>query len=137
MAAHLAVAPVAVAVLVAGCCFLRRDRERARLGNPAWLWTACLVSLAIIFATYVFGASEIHGWLQNSVDRTTIFAQVLLYADLAIWLVIASGGGAAETPANGKKPSPWQCELTPSPPRRAGLASLRLAPLPNPPMSSR
>jgi hypothetical protein len=89
MAAHLAVAPVAGAVLVTGCCFLRQDREGARFGNPAWLWTACLASLLIILATYVFGGYEIHGWLANSVNRTTIFAQLLLYAELAVWLVIA------------------------------------------------
>jgi hypothetical protein len=106
MAGHLAVAPVAVAVLVAGCCFLRRDRERARLGNPAWLWTACLGSLAIIFATYVFGAFEIHGWLANSVNRTTIFAQVLLYADLAIWLVIALDGVSGHEGSEQREASP-------------------------------
>jgi hypothetical protein len=89
MAVHLAVAPVAAAVLVVGCCFLRRDRERARFGNPAWLWTAGLVSLSAIFATYVFGGDRIFWWLANSVNRTTIFAQLLLYAELAIWLVIA------------------------------------------------
>jgi hypothetical protein len=89
MAAYLTVAPIAAAVLVAGCCFLRRDRERVRFGNPAWLWTACLASLLTIFATYVFGGYEIHWWLANSANRTTIFAQLLLYADLAIWLVIA------------------------------------------------
>ena len=89
MAVHLAVAPVAVAVLVAGCCFLRRDRERARFGNPAWLWTAGLASLAVLFATYVFGGDQIFWWLANSVNRTTIFVQLLLYAELAIWLVIA------------------------------------------------
>ena len=63
MAAHLAVAPVAVAVLITGCCLVRKDRERSRLGNPAWLWTACLGSLAIIFATYVFGAFRFTGGL--------------------------------------------------------------------------
>jgi hypothetical protein len=89
MAAHLAVAPVAAAVLVAGCWFLRRDRERARFGNPAWLWLACLASLLTIFATYVSGGYEIYGWLAYSVNRTTIFAQLLLYTELAIWLVIA------------------------------------------------
>ena len=95
MAAHLAVAPVDLAVLVAGCWFLRGDRERARLGNPAWLWLACLASLAFIFATYMVGRLEIHSWLVNSVNRTTIFAQLLLYADLAIWLVIALDGAFA------------------------------------------
>jgi hypothetical protein len=92
MAAHLAVAPVAVAVLLAGCWFLRTDREHAGLGNPAWLWISCLASLAIIFATYVVGGLEIHSWLASSVYRTTIFAQLLLYADLASWLVITVDG---------------------------------------------
>jgi hypothetical protein len=89
MAEHLHVAPVALAVLVAGCLFLRGDRVRARLGNPAWLWLACLGSLATIFATYVNGRLDIHGWLGTSVNRTTIFAQLVLYSDLAVWLVIA------------------------------------------------
>jgi hypothetical protein len=92
MAHHLAVAPVALAVLLAGWWFLRGDRERARLGNPAWLWLCCLGSLAIIFATYLIGGLEIHSWLAASVDRVTIFAQVLLYADIAVWLVIAADG---------------------------------------------
>jgi hypothetical protein len=94
MAAHLAVAPVDLAVLLVGCWFLRGDRERARLGNPAWLWGAWTGSLAIILATYMAGGLEIHNWLAASVDRTTIFAQVLLYADLAIWLVIAVDGAS-------------------------------------------
>jgi hypothetical protein len=89
MAGHLVVAPIALAVLIAGCLMLRGVRERGRLANPAWLWTACLFSLGIIFATYVLGGFEIHLWLRFSVDRTTIFAQLLLLADLAIWLVIA------------------------------------------------
>ena len=89
MAEHLHVAPVALAVLPAGWMFLRRDRERARLANPAWLWIACLGALAILFVTYVHGGLEIHSWVANSVNRTTIFAQVVLYSELAVWLVIA------------------------------------------------
>jgi len=89
--ACLAIAPVALAALLAGCWFLRGDRERARFGNPAWLWVAGLGSLTILFVTYVIGKIEIHAWLATSVTRTTIFAQVLLYSDLAIWLVIAAG----------------------------------------------
>jgi hypothetical protein len=97
MAAHLAVAPVAVAVLLAGCWFLRGDRDRARLGNPAWLWISCLGSLAIIFVTYLAGGFEIHWWLGTSVSRTTIFAQVLLYSEIAVWLVIAADGALTRT----------------------------------------
>ena len=73
MAPLLAVAPVAVAVLVAGCCFVRWERQRARLGNPGWLWTACLLYLVMIFATYVLGSPEIQWWLRMSVARTTAF----------------------------------------------------------------
>ena len=92
MAAHLAVAPVALAVLAAGCWFARTDRQRARLANPAWLWIAWLGALVTLFATYMIGGFEIHWWLGTSVSRTTIFVQVLLYAELAIWLVIAVEG---------------------------------------------
>jgi len=97
MAPHLAVAPVAVAVLLAGCWFLRGDRERAHLGNPAWLWISCAGALAIIFATYLVGRFEIHWWLATSVDRTTIFAQVLLYSEIGVWLVMAADGALTST----------------------------------------
>jgi hypothetical protein len=91
IAAHLhAVGPVALAVLVVGCLFLRRDRKRDGFGNPAWLWVAGLGSLTILFVTYVVGKIEIHAWLTSSAMRTTTFAQVLLYADIAIWAVIAA-----------------------------------------------
>jgi len=99
MAKYLHVAgPLALAVLLVGCWFLRADRERAGLANPAWLWACCLGSLAIIFYTYVFGDLEIHGWLQNSVNRTTIFAQLLLYTEVAIWAVMAAQGLFSRTP---------------------------------------
>jgi hypothetical protein len=92
MAGQLKIAPVAVLLLVAGSVVLRRYRERARVANPAWLWLACLGSLAVIFATYVFGADPIGWWLQTSVHRTTIFPQIVLYADIGIWLVTAVAG---------------------------------------------
>jgi hypothetical protein len=89
MAGHLAIAPAAAVVLIIGSCFLRTDRRRGGLANPAWLWLACLGSLVFIFATYVFGTPGIHVWLKTSVNRTTIFAQLLLYAEIALWLVLA------------------------------------------------
>jgi hypothetical protein len=89
MAGHLAIAPAAAGVLIIGSCFLHSDRRRAGLANPAWLWLACLGSLIVIFATYAVGQLEIHTWLLTSVARTTIFAQLLLCADIALWLVLA------------------------------------------------
>lgn len=89
MAQHLAIAPAAAAVLIIGGCCLRADRRRAGLANPAWLWLACLGALLVIFATYAAGQLEIHSWLLTSVSRTTIFARLLLFADIALWLVLA------------------------------------------------
>jgi hypothetical protein len=99
--AHLAIAPVTLAVLLAGCLLLRGDRKRARFGNPAWLWTAGLGYLAILFATYVLGKLEIHAWLASSASRTTTFVQVLLYSELAIWLVLATDGVAEPRKSSG------------------------------------
>ncbi len=94
MAGQLKIVPVALFMLVAGCLVLRRYRERAGFANPAWLWVAWLGSLAVIFATYVVGSYPIHWWLLTSVSRTTIFAQVLVYADIGIWLVLAIAGAS-------------------------------------------
>lgn len=107
MADHLHIAPLAVAVLLAGHWFLRDDRQRAGLASPAWLWICCLGSLAVIFGTYVIGDLPIHHWLANSVNRTTIFAQVLLYTDIAVWLVLAAEGASSRAPARaGREPPP-------------------------------
>jgi hypothetical protein len=113
MAGFLHVAPLALAVLLAGCWFLRADRRRAGLANPAWLWICCLGSLAIIFYTYVFGDLEIHGWLTNSVNRTTIFAQVLLYTEIAVWTVIAAEGAVSRAPARADREPPPASEHRP------------------------
>ncbi len=89
MAPYLIIAPVALAVLILGGIFLSRDWRRNGLGNPLWLWVACLAGLGAIFATYVFGGPEIHAWLGSSANRVTDFGQLALYTELAIWLVIA------------------------------------------------
>jgi hypothetical protein len=98
IASHLAVGIVALLILVAGCTFLRRDRDRDGLGHPAWLWVACFSYLVLLLATYVFGSPEIHWWLATSVYRTTIFPQVALYTDIAIWLLIALGTTTTASP---------------------------------------
>jgi hypothetical protein len=89
MEGHLHVAVIAFCILLAGSILLRKDRKRLGLANPAWLWLACAASLASIFVTYVIGVREIHTWLHVTVDRTTIFAQLALCAEIAVWLVVA------------------------------------------------
>jgi hypothetical protein len=111
LAHQLYIVPFALVVLAVGSMTLRPERERAGLGNPAWLWTAAVGSLAVIFATYVLGGLEIHQWLESSVGRTTIFTKVLMYSELAIWLVIAVDAAARLA---GERPVP--ARLTPPEP---------------------
>jgi hypothetical protein len=59
-----------------------------------------VLSLAIIFGTYVYGTLQIALWLANSVNRTTIFAQIVLYAYIAVWLVLGVEGAAGRTKRN-------------------------------------
>ena len=89
LADNLHILPVAAAVFLVGSLALRGSRTRLGLGNPGWLWLVVAGSLVTVAATYVFGALEISLWLTTSVSRTTIFAQLALYTDLAVWLVIA------------------------------------------------
>ena len=65
-----------------------------------------LGSLAVIFVTYVFGDLEIHGWLLHSVNRTTIFAQLVLYTEITVWLVIAAEGAFGRAPARAEREPP-------------------------------
>jgi hypothetical protein len=79
---------VALLVLAIGCIWFRDSRRRAELGHPLWLWTAWTVGNVLIAATYVFGDLEIHTWLTESVDRTTIFGKLLLLVDIAVWAIL-------------------------------------------------
>ncbi len=92
---HLAVLPAALAVAVVGTMTLHARRRRLGLAGVGWLWLAAALVSGAIVATYVFGADEIHWWLQTSVDRTTMFSQIALLADMAVWTVVA-GAGAGE-----------------------------------------
>jgi hypothetical protein len=80
---------VALFVLAIGCIWFRDSRRRAELGHPLWLWTAWAVGNVFIAATYVFGDLEIHTWLTESVDRTTIYGKLLLLVDIAVWAILA------------------------------------------------
>ena len=79
----------ALFVLAIGCIWFRDSRRRAELGHPLWLWTAWAVGNVLIAGTYVFGDLEIHTWLTESVDRTTIYGKLLLLVDIAVWAILA------------------------------------------------
>lgn len=113
MAEHMHIAPLALGVALAGSLFLRADRQRAGLANPVWLWICWLGSLAVIFGTYLIGDLEIHNWLATSVNRVTIFAQVVLYTDIAVWMVIAAEGAFGRAPAGADREPPSAGEHLP------------------------
>jgi hypothetical protein len=79
---------VALLILAIGCIWFRNSRRLAELGHPLWLWTAWAVGNLLIAATYVLGDLEIHTWLTESVDRTTIYGKLLLLVDIAVWAIL-------------------------------------------------
>ncbi len=89
---ELHILPVAVGVALAASLALRGNRTRLGLGNPGWLWLVVAGSLSVLAITYVIGSLEINWWLRTSALRTTIFANLALYTDLAIWFVVAVTG---------------------------------------------
>ena len=89
MADNLHVLPVAAVVAILGWLTMKRSRAQTGLGNPVWIWIVIAWSLITLTATYVFGGLEIHFWVLTSMNRTTVFAQIALYADMVVWMVIA------------------------------------------------
>ena len=98
---NLHVLPLAAAVAALGVFALGRTRRRLEVGNDVWMWVIVVVSLVALVITYVFGAPEIHWWLATSANRTTIFPQLALYADMAVWLAIAASAMSVEVDAGG------------------------------------
>jgi hypothetical protein len=88
---QLHVLPFVALVALTGVLALRGRRRRVGLGNEAWLWACVLASLVLTASTYVFGDLSLGWWLTTSVDRSTLFAALLLYTDVAIWMCIAGG----------------------------------------------
>ncbi len=95
--------PIALFILAIGCIWLRNSRKHAGLGHPLWLWTAWVTGNLFIAATYVFGDLEIHAWLTESVDRTTIYGKLLLLVDIAVWAIVA-GNQVLDTYSSDLKP---------------------------------
>ena len=93
---NLHVLPLAAAIAVLGALALRRTRRRLEVGNDGWMWVVVAASIVALLITYVFGAPEIHWWLSTSANRTTIFAQLALYSDMAVWLAIAASARRTE-----------------------------------------
>jgi len=134
LAHNLHVLPVAAAVAVAGAVALRPQRARLGLGCGAWPWLVVSGSIAALIATYVLGAIEIHWWLSTSITRTTTFAQLALYTELASWMLVATTGmppGAHAVGRNATRPSLLSSSRHPHAedkgpatrtPERAGLA---------------
>ena len=87
---NLHILPVAAAVAIVGGLTMRRTRWHTGLGCPVWTWIVVAWSLLAVTATYLFGGLEIHWWLMTSASRTTVFAQIALYADMVVWMVIAA-----------------------------------------------
>jgi hypothetical protein len=79
----------ALFILAIGCIWFRDSRRRAELGHPLWLWTAWAGGNVLIAATYISGDLEIHTWLTESVDRTTIYGKLLLLVEIAVWAIVA------------------------------------------------
>jgi hypothetical protein len=83
--------PFVALVALVGVLALRQRRRRAGLGHEAWLWACVCTSLVLTASTYVLGDLALSWWLTTSIDRTTLFATLLLYTDVAIWLCVAGG----------------------------------------------
>jgi len=88
----LHILPVAAAVAIVGSLALPSRRSRLGLASPMLLWIVVVGYVAALAFTYVVGKNPIHHWLTTSAGRTTIFANLALYTDLAIWLVVAVSG---------------------------------------------
>jgi len=104
MAAHLHLAGLALAVGVAATVVLGRFRRRTGLGADAWLWVLGAVEVVAVGGFYVTGTIVIEFWLGTSVDRTTIFPQILGLAAVAWWGLVGVAA-VLEPPARGGAPS--------------------------------
>lgn len=110
---YLHIGPVAVLVALVGAAFLRPTLSSISAANPAWFWAALAIGLGLLFGTYIFGSLEIHYWLGSSISRTMIFPQIALYAELAIWLMVAASPSHHGRQADGPTtPFPRRAEST-------------------------
>lgn len=97
MADHLHVAGIALALGIVGAALLGRARRRMGLGDDRLVWALGGAEVLATGIFYVAGTTQIQFWLATSVDRTTIFANVLGLAVVGFWAVGASGALVARS----------------------------------------
>ena len=90
--AYLHVVPLALVVAVAGALTVGAARRAAGVANAGWLWATFCLWTASLVGTYTLGQLPVAWWLRTSADRTTIFPQMLLFAEMGIWAVLALEG---------------------------------------------
>ncbi len=101
----LHILPIAAAVAIVGSLTLRARRTQLGLAHPGLLWIVVAGYVVVLGATYLIGRNPIHHWLSTSASRTTIFANLALYTDLAIWLVVAVSGDDRLQPGEARAPT--------------------------------
>lgn len=111
----LHVVPLAVGVALVGAVVLNRRRRSLALGSDVWLWMVLAGSLGALLVTYVFGALEIHWWLSTSASRTTIFENLTVYSDMALWLAVAASYQATDIKGPGAETQMSTPDAAPEP----------------------
>lgn len=81
--------PAAV-VSIAGLVAVRQVRHALGVAATAWSWAVVGVMTAATVAAYVVSPYDLAWHLGTSVERTTVAARLLLYAEAAIWSTCAA-----------------------------------------------
>lgn len=89
---HLHLAGAALVVAALGGVVLRHAWKDSGFGDDRLVWLIGLGELAATALFYTVGTTEIQFWLATSVDRTTIFANLLGLSLLGFWMVVSVGG---------------------------------------------
>ncbi len=97
MADHLHLAGIALALGIVGAALLGRARRRMGFGDDRLVWALGGAEVLATGIFYVAGTTQIQFWLATSVDRTTIFANVLGLAVVGFWAVGAAGALVARS----------------------------------------
>ncbi|MBV8445016.1 MAG: hypothetical protein JOZ92_03775 [Candidatus Dormibacteraeota bacterium] len=95
LASYWVFLPWVAATSIAALLALRAGRARLSLGGSVWLWLVIVLAGGSLAITYIVGPYDISWWLRTSVDRTTMFVQVLLLSEVIVCGLVAVSCGAA------------------------------------------